>query len=65
MENIGCTRSYMTVLNSGVYIISKELNQDPEMFKSFYGISIESFHLLVDFEGPQVPKNIKNFVQLC
>jgi hypothetical protein len=31
-------------LNPGAYIVSKELNQDPELFKSFYRISIKSFY---------------------
>jgi hypothetical protein len=30
-------------LNSVAYIVLKELNQDPELFKSFYQMSIESF----------------------
>jgi hypothetical protein len=41
-------------LSSGACIVSKELNQDPELFKSFYRMSIESFSLLVDIIGPQV-----------
>lgn len=32
----------------------KKLNQDPELFKSFYHVSTESFSLLVDLVGPQV-----------
>jgi hypothetical protein len=34
--------------------IVQELKQDPELFKSFYLISIESFSLLVDRVRPQV-----------
>jgi hypothetical protein len=48
-------------LNSGAYIISKDLNQDPELFKSFYGMSIENFSLLVDLVGPQVRRKDTNF----
>jgi hypothetical protein len=32
----------------GVYIVSKELNQDPELLKSFRRMSAGSFSLLVD-----------------
>jgi hypothetical protein len=42
-------------LTSSAYIVSKELNQDPELFKSFYRMSIESFPLLVDIIGQQGP----------
>jgi hypothetical protein len=53
-------------LSSGAYIVSKELNQDPELFKSFYRMNTESFSLLVDIIGPQVrKKKIPIFVQLC
>jgi hypothetical protein len=48
-------------LNSGASIVSKELNQGPELFKSFYRMSIESFSLLVDFVGPQVWRKYTNF----
>jgi hypothetical protein len=48
-------------LSSGAYIVSKELNQDPELFKSFYRMSIESFSLLVDIIEPQVRKKDTNF----
>jgi hypothetical protein len=41
-------------LNSGNYIVSKERNQDPELFKSFYRMSIESCSLLVELVGPQI-----------
>jgi hypothetical protein len=52
--------------SSGAYIVSKEINQDPELFRSFYRMSIESFSLLVDIIGPQVrKKKIPIFVQLC
>jgi hypothetical protein len=47
-------------LNSGAYIVSKELNQDPELFKSFYRMSTESFSLLVELVGPQVLKKDTN-----
>jgi hypothetical protein len=30
-------------LNPGAYIVSRELNQNPELFISFYRMSIESF----------------------
>jgi hypothetical protein len=36
-------------------IVSEKLNQDPELFKSFYRMSTESFSLLVDLVGPEVP----------
>jgi hypothetical protein len=42
--------------NSGAYIVLKELNQDPELFKSFYLINTESFSLLMDLVEPQVKK---------
>jgi hypothetical protein len=48
-------------LNSRAYIVSKELNQDPELFKSFYRMSIESFSLLVDLLGPQIRRQDTNF----
>jgi hypothetical protein len=50
-------------LNSGAYsyIVSKELNQDPELFQSFYKMSIESFSLFVDLVGPQVRRKDTNF----
>jgi hypothetical protein len=41
-------------LNSGAYIVSKELNQDPELFQSFYRMSIENCSLLLDLVGPQI-----------
>jgi hypothetical protein len=41
-------------LNSGASIVSKELNQDPELFESYYFMIIESSSLLVDLIGPQV-----------
>jgi hypothetical protein len=47
-------------LNSGAYIVSKELNQDPELFKSFYRMSIERFSLLVDLVGPQIRRQDTN-----
>jgi hypothetical protein len=45
---------YRDNLNSCTYIVLKELNQDPELFKSFYLMSTESFSLLMDLLGPQV-----------
>jgi hypothetical protein len=48
-------------LISGAYIVSKELKQDPELFKSFYRISIESFSLLVDHVGPEIRRKYTNF----
>jgi hypothetical protein len=41
-------------LNSGAYIVLKEPNQDPKLFKALHQISTESFSLLVDLVGPQV-----------
>jgi hypothetical protein len=43
-------------LSSGTYIVSKELDQDPELFKSFYLIITESFSLVVDLAGSEVRK---------
>jgi hypothetical protein len=48
-------------LNLGAYIVSKGLNQDPELFKSFYRMWIESFSLLVDLVGPQIRRQDTNF----
>jgi hypothetical protein len=48
-------------LNSGAYIVSKELNQDPELFKSFYRMSTKSFSLLVDLVGPEIRRKDTNF----
>jgi hypothetical protein len=48
-------------LNSGAYIVSKELNQDPELSKSFYRMSVESFSLLSDLLGPQIRIQDTNF----
>jgi hypothetical protein len=48
-------------LNSGAYIVSKELKQDPNLFKSFYRMSVESFSLLVDLVGPQIRRQDTNF----
>jgi hypothetical protein len=48
-------------LNSGASIVSKELDRDPELFKSFYRMSIESFSLLVDLAGPQIRGQGTNF----
>jgi hypothetical protein len=48
-------------LRSGAYIVSKEVNQDSELFKSFYRMSIDSFSLLANFIGPQVRKNDTSF----
>jgi hypothetical protein len=48
-------------LSSDASIVSKELNQDPELFKSFYRMNIESFSLLVDLVGPQVRRKDTNF----
>jgi hypothetical protein len=39
-------------LRSGVDVVAKELNQDPEPCKSFYRMSTESFSLLVELTGP-------------
>jgi hypothetical protein len=41
-------------LNSGAHIVLKELNQDPELFRSFYRVSNESFSLLEALVGPQI-----------
>jgi hypothetical protein len=48
-------------LNSGTYIVSKELNQNRELFKSFYQMSIECFSLLVDLVGPQIRRKDTKF----
>jgi hypothetical protein len=48
-------------LNSGASIVSKELNQDPELFKSIYRGSIESSSLLVDIVGPEIRRIDINF----
>jgi hypothetical protein len=48
-------------LNSGAYIVSKELNQEPELLKSLYRMSIESISLLKDLVGPQVRRKDTNF----
>jgi hypothetical protein len=48
-------------LNSGAYIVSKELNQDPELFKSFYRMSTEMFPLTTDFVGPEIRRKDTNF----
>jgi hypothetical protein len=48
-------------LNSGAYIVSKELHQDAELFKSFYRMSIESFSSLVDLVRPQVRRKDIHF----
>jgi hypothetical protein len=49
-------------LNSGAYIVSKELNQDPELLKSFYRMSTERFPLAVDFVGPEIRRKDTNFL---
>jgi hypothetical protein len=36
-------------------------NQDPELFKSFYRMGIESFSLLADLVGPQIRRQNTNF----
>jgi hypothetical protein len=48
-------------LISGAYIVLKELNQDPELFKPFYRMSIEKFSLLVYLVGPQIRRQDTNF----
>jgi hypothetical protein len=48
-------------LNSVAYIVSKEFNQDPELFQLFYRISTENFFLLVDLVGPQIRRKDTNF----
>jgi hypothetical protein len=40
-------------LNSGAFIFSKELNQDPELFKSFYRMNIGTFFFM-DIVGTEV-----------
>jgi hypothetical protein len=47
-------------LNSGAYFL-KELNQNPELFTSFYQMSTKSFSLLVDLVEPQARKKYTNF----
>jgi hypothetical protein len=48
-------------LNSGAYMVWKELNQDPELFKTFYRMSNESFSLFVDLVGPEIRRKDINF----
>jgi hypothetical protein len=48
-------------LNSDAYIVSKELHQDPKLFKLFYRLSTESFSLLVVFVGPAIRRKETNF----
>jgi hypothetical protein len=48
-------------LSSGAYAVLKELNQDPELLKSLYRMSMESFPLLAEFTGPQVQKKDTTF----
>jgi hypothetical protein len=52
---------FLDSLNSGAYIVSEELNQDPELFKLFYRKNIESISLLVDLVVLQVRKNDTDF----
>jgi hypothetical protein len=52
-------------LNSGAYIVSSELNQDPELFKSFYRMSIGIFSLLVDFVGPKTRRYKFSYSYAC
>jgi len=40
-------------LSTGTYIVSKELNQDPELFKSFCKMSTACSSLLAELTGPQ------------
>jgi hypothetical protein len=47
--------------NSRAYIVSKELTEDPELFNSFYRMSIESVSLIVDFVGPQIRRQNTHF----
>jgi hypothetical protein len=48
-------------LNSGAYIVSKELDKDPDLFKSFCRMSTERFSLLVELAGPQMRRQDINF----
>jgi len=48
-------------LRSGVYIVSSELNQDPELFKSFCKMSTECSSLLAAFTGPDERRKDTNF----
>jgi hypothetical protein len=52
---------FLDDFSSGAYIVSKKLNKDPELFKSFYRMSIGSFCLLVDLIRPQILKKDTNF----
>jgi hypothetical protein len=52
-------------LSSGTYIVLKEVNQDPELLKSFYQISTEGFSLLMDLIRSYIIKiNIQIFIVL-
>jgi hypothetical protein len=48
-------------LNSGAYIVPKQLNQDPELLKLLYRMSIESFSLLVDLVGLEIRRKDTHF----
>jgi hypothetical protein len=48
-------------LNSSARIVSKEINQDPELFKSFHRMNIENFSLFMDLVGPQVRRKDTTF----
>jgi hypothetical protein len=52
---------FLDNLNSGAYIVSKELNQDPELFNSYYRMSTGSFSLLVDLVRPEIRRKDTNF----
>jgi hypothetical protein len=53
--------SFHDNLSLSSYIVIKEINQDPELFKSFYRTSIESFSILVELTGPAVQRKDINF----
>ena len=48
-------------LGSGAYIVSKQLNHDPELFKSFCKMSIAFSSLLAELTGPQERRKDTNF----
>jgi len=49
------------ILSSGAYIASKQLNHDPELFKTFCKMSIACSSLLAERTGPQERRKDTNF----
>jgi hypothetical protein len=52
-------------LASGSYIVSKELNQDPEQSQSFYRMSTESLTSLINFAGPKIRRKDNKISYSC